>query len=143
MDFYAPISVTGAATLSRRTHAGTLVKLNAAAGQAITLPAASGSGDRYELLVETAVTSNSTTIKVANASDVMTGVAINGQDSADTAVHFTTASDTDTITFNGGTTGGLKGDRVILIDASANLWFVQVIGTASGSEATPFSATVS
>jgi hypothetical protein len=143
MDFYQPISLTAGATLSKRTHAGAVLKLNAAAGQAIVLPASVGDGSRYELVVETTITSNSSTIKVANASDVMTGVAILGQDAADTAVLFETASTTDTITLNGSTTGGIKGDRIILADISANLWHVTVIGSASGTEATPFSASVS
>lgn len=143
MDFYQPISLTASTTLSKRTHAGTLLKTNAAAGLTLTLPAAAGSGTVFSILVETAITSNNLVIQVANASDTMTGVAILGQDSADTAVHFTTGASDDTITMNGSTTGGLKGDRIVLVDAGSNLWAVSIVGTASGTEATPFSAAVS
>lgn len=137
------VAVTGDVTLSAASHDGKVVTLSKAAGIAVTLPAASGSGVKFDLIVITSVTSNTTTIKVANASDVMTGVAIVAQDSADTAVMFETAATTDTITFNGSTTGGIKGDRVELIDIAANLWAVRVVGSATGTEATPFSATVS
>lgn len=129
-------------------HAGRTITLNRAAGTAVTLPAASGSGDRYEFLIGTTVASNTTTIKVANATDTMVGTATLAQDSADTVVQFdATAGTDDTITFNGGTTGGIIGARVTARDIKLNgtdaVWLVDVFGTATGTEATPFSATVS
>lgn len=142
MDSYEPIAVTASTTLGP-VHAGTVVVVNAAAGLTLTLPAASGTGRRFEVLIGTTVTSNSVIIQVANASDVMTGTAINAQDSADTAVMFETAATSDTITMNGTTTGGIKGDRVVLKDVADNLWSVAVVGSATGTEATPFSAAVS
>ena len=54
-----------------------------------------------------------------------------------------TASDTDTITFDGTTTGGILGDFVELIDVAADKWMVRVQSSSTGSESTPFSATVS
>lgn len=141
---YAPISVTASTlTVTAAAHAGATIVLNRAAGTTVTLPAATGSGFKYTFVVGTTVTSNSDIIKVANASDVMTGLAINAQDAADTAVAFETASTTDTITLNGTTTGGIKGDRVEVEDIAANLYYVRVVGSATGTEATPFSATVS
>lgn len=133
-----------ASTLSATvaSHDSKVVTLNRAAGIAVTLPAASGSGAVFRFVLGTTVTSNSTTIKVANASDVMTGTAVVLQDTVDTVVGFETASTTDTITWNGSTTGGIKGDCVELIDVAANLWYVRVIQSATGTEATPFSATV-
>lgn len=129
-------------TVTEEAHSDLLVTLNRAAGIAVTLPAATGSGSVYKFLVGTTVTSNTTTIKVVG-DDTMTGVAMLLQDSADTIAAFETASTSDTITFNGTTTGGIKGDFVELIDAAADLWFVRVTGSATGTEATPFSATVS
>lgn len=141
---YQPINITASAvTLTRDTHAGATCTLNRAAGIAVTLPAASGTGDKYRLVIGTTVTSNSTTVKVANANDVMTGTALFGQDSADTTVLFETAVDSDTITLNGSTTGGIKGDILELEDVADNLWSVKVVGSATGTEATCFSATVS
>ena len=130
-------------TLTEAAHDGRVITVNAAAGSALTLPAATGSGFKCDLILGTTVTSNTTTVKVADATDIMTGVAIVAQDAANTGVLFETAADSDTITFNGGTTGGIKGDRVELIDIASNLWYVRVTGSATGTEATPFSATVS
>lgn len=144
MDRMQPINITSSAvTLSKEAHSGTVLTVNRAAGSTLTLPASSGDGSSFEIIVGTTVTSNSLIVKVANATDVMTGTAINGQDSADTAVLWETASTSDTITMNGTTTGGIKGDRILLKDVSSGLWFVSVIGSATGTEATPFSATVS
>lgn len=138
----APVSVTSATvTLAPDTHAFRPVVLNLAAGIAVTLPAATGSGDTYSMFIKTTFTGSST-VKVANASDVMTGYAELLQDAADTVVGFETAADTDTITFNGTTTGGLLGTQIVLVDIATNLWGVSVVGAATGVEATPFSATV-
>lgn len=138
------VSVTGAtATVTATAHSGRTVLLDRAAGQALTLPAATGTGNSYKFFVKTTITSNTTTIKVADATDVMAGVAIVANDTDASASIFETAADSDTITFNGGTTGGILGATVELQDVATNLWSVRVIGAATGSEATPFSATVS
>ena len=91
----------------------------------------------------TTVTSNNNVVSVASASDVMQGHAILGQDAADTAVLFETAADSDTITMNGSTKGGIVGDLIELVDADSGFWQVRVMGSATGTEATPFSAAVS
>jgi hypothetical protein len=138
------VSLTGAtATVTATAYSGRTVLLDRAAGQALTLPAATGTGNSYKFFVKTTITSNTTTIKVADATDVMAGVAIVANDTDASASIFETAADSDTITFNGGTTGGILGATVELQDVATNLWSVRVIGAATGSEATPFSATVS
>lgn len=141
MSLYAPIAVTASTALTR-SFANTSVVINAAAGATLTLPAASGTGDDYLFIIGTTVTSNSVIIKVANTSDVMQGVAIQAADAGSTNNAWETAADSDTITLNGSTTGGIRGDRIILRDVAANLWQVDIIGAATGTEATPFSATV-
>ena len=142
MGLYAPIAFTASATLNR-SHANTDLVVNAAAGLTLTLPAATGLGDEYAITVGTTVTSNSVIIRVANATDVMAGLAVQAADGGNTVGAYETAADSDTITFNGTSTGGIRGDRVVLRDISAGLWQVEVIGAATGSEATPFSAAVS
>ena len=97
----------------------------------------------YKFFVLTTITSNTTTIKVVDATDVMAGVAIVANDSDATASIFETTSTSDTITFDGSTTGGILGATVELQDVATNLWSVRVVGAATGTEATPFSATVS
>jgi hypothetical protein len=138
-----PITITADTTLDRDVHGEAVILIDDAAGLAVTLPDATGSGLKFHLIVKTTITSNSTTIKTPDADNVMTGTAIIGQDAADTAVLFETASTSDTITLNGSTTGGLQGDSIELIDIAANLWFVRMVGAATGIEVTPFSATVS
>jgi hypothetical protein len=138
----APVSITSAtATVNPNDHAFRAIVLDRAAGIAVTLPAATGSGDTYSFYIKTTFTS-SATVKVANSSDVMTGFAELLQDAADTVAAFETAATDDTITFNGTTTGGIKGTQVVLVDLAANLWAVSLVGAATGTEATPFSATV-
>lgn len=138
---YAPKNFTASATLSA-SDAETILTVNAAAGLTLTLPAASGSGIKYMVLVATTVTSNNVIIQVANASDVMTGLVISAADAGDTLNGWETASTSDTITLNGTTKGGVKGDYYELIDAAANLWLVQGRSSSTGTEATPFSAAV-
>lgn len=138
------VSATAATlTVTASSHAGRTVLLDRAAGQAVTLPAAAGTGNSYRFFVATTITSNSTTIKVADATDIMAGAAIVANDSDASASIFETAADSDTITFDGSTTGGIKGATVELQDVAANLWSVRIVGAATGTEATPFSATVS
>lgn len=130
-----------ALTVTSAAHSGRTVLLDRAAGQAVTLPAATGSGNSYTFFVLTTITSNSTTIKVVG-DDVMAGLAIVANDGGDTASIFETAATSDTITFDGSTTGGIRGATVELQDVAADLWSVRIVGAATGTEATPFSATV-
>jgi len=139
----SPAAVTAATlAVSPALHAGRTVLLDRAAGQALTLPAATGTGHVYKFFVKTTITTNTTTIKVVG-NDVMAGVAIVANDGGDTASIFETAADSDTITFDGSTTGGIRGATVELQDVDVDLWSVRIVGAATGTEATPFSATVS
>jgi hypothetical protein len=129
-------------TVTKALHANKTVTLNRAAGIAVVLPAATGSGDKYLFVVGTTFT-GAATIKVVG-NDIMKGTAILFQDSADTVVGFATAVDSDTIDLlgTGNSTGGILGGRYELIDMAADTWFVSIISDAAGTEATPFSATV-
>ena len=135
------VNITAALTLNENVHEGKILTVNSAAGIAIVLPASTGQGARYRLFIGTTITSVGTTIKVANASDTMGGQALQtGATGAVTA--FLASSTSDTITLDGSTTGGIKGDYIELEDVSLNLWRVTIIGSITGSAATPFSATV-
>lgn len=140
---YSPIScTTSTLSLTGSTHGLTTVVANRAAGITMTLPAASGTGVKFHIVVGTTITSNNLIVQVANSSDVMTGTALNAADAGDTAVIFETGASDDTITMNGTTKGGIKGDIIQLQDIATNLWSVFVRGSATGTEATPFSAAV-
>lgn len=140
----APVTCT-ASTLAVTAvlHAGRTITLNRAAGIAVTLPAATGTGNIYRFVMVAAVTSNTTTIKVANATDIMTGNAYVVSDGAAAVLGYTTGASDDTITLDGSTKGGLKGDLFVITDVATNVFHVQAMTAATGTEATPFSATVS
>ena len=138
-----PISATGATlTCTADTHAGRTIVISAVAGCAVTLPAATGTGSVYRFIIGSTITSNSTTIKVANTTDVMTGRAFVVSDNTAAVLGFATAAASDTITLNGTTLGGLAGDHIEIIDAITGTFAVRVFTAATGTEATPFSATV-
>ena len=127
-------TITAATATLSDYEAGGVVVVNRAAGSTITLPAATGTGYRY--LVTTIVDQTGDLIVAAAGTDVMQGVALTDM----SGVIWPTTDTTDTITLNGTTTGGLKGTRVELIDVASGIWNVLVVGEASGTEATPFSA---
>ncbi len=143
VDRMAPQPVTSATyLLDPENNQGATVYAQRAAGQAFTLPASVGDGTTYTIVVGTAITSNSTTIKVANSTDVMTGQAQIASAADNSVSVWETAASSDTITMNGTTTGGLKGDKIVLQDVAAGFWSVLYVGAGSGTLATPFSATV-
>jgi hypothetical protein len=138
------VTLAVSTSITREAHDGkTILMSGAGSARTFTLPAASGSGAKFKFRVG-AVNTSSYLIKVANATDVMDGQIISLQDAADTLVGWETASTSDTITLNGTTTGGVSiGDWVELEDIASGQWAVTGITTSSGTEATPFSATVS
>ena len=132
-------AITAAAHSGRKLYMGE-VGGNAAA--TFTLPAATGSGATYNFIVSVVNTSNYV-IQVANGDDTIDGSVILHQDSANTVVSFNTVAASDTITLNGTTKGGVSiGDELTLIDAATDQYIVKGVLTASGTEATPFSAAV-
>ncbi len=135
------IAITAATTLDGDAYAGRTVNLNSATGRIVTLPAATGSGQTYTIVVGTTVSSGSHVIRVASASDIIQGVVSVSTDAA--GVTIPTATDSDTITMNGSTTGGLRGSLVELQDVASGLWSVRGSLVSTGAEATPFSAAVS
>lgn len=139
-----PVNVTTATVaLTVATHGGRTITFNRATGIAATLPASSGSGVQFRIVVGTAFTGASS-LKVANATDTFVGNAILFQDSADTVVGFAATASDDTIDLFGtaNSTGGLLGASLVITDVAAGKWAVDYISDAGGTEATPFSATV-
>lgn len=141
----APVTITAATvTLDSATHGNRIVQLSRAAGIAVTLPLATGSGDLYRLHVKTTFTGAST-IKVASAADELQGNAILFADGGATVVGFAAADNDDTIDLLGtsNSTGGMLGGYYELEDIGVGFWRVMIVSDAGGTEATPFSATVS
>ena len=129
-------------TLSEALHGNKIVTVNKADGTAITLPAATGGGSQFELFIGTTITSVGSTIKVANSSDTMVGFVTQFADGGTTVVSYEISGTDDTITLDGSTKGGIKGDKILLTDIAVNLWSVEVKVSATGTEASPMSATV-
>ena len=130
-------SQTGATLAITSANAGVTNVLNKANGQAITLPAATGSGLSLRFLIGTTITSVGTTIAVTG-NDVFQGTCIQFADGGTTAA-FYEAAGTNRITFDGSTKGGIIGDSIELIDMRTDTWFVRILQSATGSEASPFS----
>ena len=131
-------------TLNEYTHRDSIIKLDTAAGSTVILPPATGSGTKYTFVVTVIATSNNHIVKVANANDTMQGIIqVDGDDAANAAVSFTAGSTADTITLNRTTTGSVTiGEWFEIIDIAVNKFQVMGATTATGTEATPFSATV-
>lgn len=133
------------ATAGVTADAGKTIVLNKADGATVTLPAAGGTGNVYEFYVGTAITSNSYVIKVADSTDTFIG-AVHMMDADDDSQTSITAKGTDdTLTLNGGTTGGvLLGDTIKFTDIATNKYVVQgnIIVPAGSNPGDPFSATV-
>lgn len=143
------VAITANTTLTPASHAGRTVIVNAAAGLTVTLPAATGSGAKYRLVLGTAVTSNSFVVAVASGTDFFRGVAVVMSDTAGSLIGFNTANtgtvatESDTLTWNRTTTGtAVVGDSVELEDIATAVWYIRTLNNASLVEATPFSASV-
>ncbi len=143
----ADLSAGAVVAVTAVLHAGKVVHFGKTTGTTVTLPAATGTGHRYTFVISTTATSNANIIKVANATDVMDGSVCLQQDtdSAGTLKMWLAAVGDDTITMAGAaTTGGIKGNMIILTDYKSGFWHAAAFTASSGgSEATPFSATVS
>lgn len=140
------VTTTASLALTEADHDGKTIVVDKADGAAITLPNATGSGARFKVIIGTAITSNSTTIKTSRGADHMFGGCVGSDDDGEGATGYTwklDASD-DTITLNGAATGGEAGDFFVLEDFATNKWHVfGYVKQSGGSEATPFSQTVS
>lgn len=142
----APYTIdTATFTVQAGEHAGRVGVLDRAAGIAVTLPDATGTGDVYEFVVKTTFTGDAT-IKSSRGADIMIGHAILAQDAGDTVVMFAAlaASTIDTVDMfdASNVTGGFNGMSIRLIDIATNRWSVLVLADAAGTEATPFKDTV-
>ncbi len=146
----AVVAVTGSSVaLTNPLHAGRVVQLSNLAGCAVTLPAATGSGDVYQVMRVTAATSVGDSFAVANNADYMRGVVhVVAKDDGllsqfGTLNTGTVATESDTATWNFTTTGICDiGDYIEFVDIAAHVWSVFGFYTVNGAEATPFSAAV-
>ena len=147
-------------SLTVAAHAGKIVHNDAAGAVTYTLPALNATADSAVAgpqdynnannigakftIVSSITKTGSLIVKVANANDIMTGMAtIVDTDTTDNMEGFMTAATSDTITLNGSTTGGVTHATIECVALSSTQWKVSVNTGGTGDLATPFSATVS
>lgn len=140
MPNLAIAAATTTLTLTPAAHSGKTLVIASTGGLAITPPAATGTFCTYTFVVLTTVSGGNFTFdaKAGNASDLIYGVA-NGNKVGTGVVQWGTAANTNLITWNGSTLGGIKGDWMQLTDIGLNMWQCDINGQQSGTAATPFS----
>jgi hypothetical protein len=137
-DTFGNVNLTTATTLSPELHQGVTVGMNSATGFIVTLPAATGTGNYYDILVSTTVTSGNHVVKTGG-SDVLVGTVCVATANG-TVPNITGCQSTNsTITMSGSTTGGLKGSWLHFVDIASGVWFVEANLVGTGTPATPVS----
>jgi len=130
-------------TVTAAAHAGRTVTISSAAPIAVTLPAATGTGNTYRFVFEVAATGTTSSIKCVGTDDFAGMLAVFDTSATDiTAIAFAATATDDTMAFDGTTRSGVLGTIVELIDVATGHWAGGIRGPATGSYATPFSATV-
>jgi len=116
---------------------GQTTLLDTDTGSVVTLPAATGSGCVLRFFVTDGNGSNAHQINVVGNDEFVGGLISIGT-TADQADAFTAAEagDTDRISMNGSTTGGLEGTWILLQDVSADNWAVSGIVVSTDASAT-------
>jgi len=142
-----PVTLVATSSITAADHGGRTLFLGEVGGNAIatfTMPDATGSGNIYEFIVTVANTSNYK-IQAPDASNVFTGQIMYLDEDGTAVTAYPTVAASDTITLNAGTTGGLVGDSIRMIDIAADKYAVmgQMRVAAGANPATPFSAAVS
>ena len=143
------VTLTEDTTITNAAHAGRILLMGEVGGDAsatFTLPAATGTGAEFKFIVSVVNTSNYVIQVTGN--DTIDGSVVVTNDSTDggtaSLISWPTVAASDTITLNATTTGGVQiGDYVLLTDIATNQYTVSGLLNASGTEATPFSASVS
>lgn len=123
--------------LSQPRNGRLAIRTTVATAQTFNLPAATGKGGKYSIYIGVTATGNK--IVKANGTDLIQGAAVLA--STGTSGSFSSAANTNTITLNGTTTGGVKGSLIELTDVAAGEWSVKVHGCGTGVAATCFSNT--
>jgi hypothetical protein len=131
-------------TVTEALHDGKTIVLDRAGGIAVTLPVAAP-GLKFEFVIKTTFT-GAATIKSVSGADIMIGHALMSNDSDNNTVLWQSlaATTNDTIDLFGtaNSTGGIAGQTITIWGLAANLWMVDMVGDAAGTEATPFANTV-
>ena len=154
------IDADSSTSLTVATHAGRIVHNDAAGAVTYTLPAVNATADSAVAgpgpdinnlnnvgatftIINSITKTGDLVVQVANSTDVMSGGAFYIDDTSDNVVGFETVAASDTITLNGGTTGGVTYAKIVCTVLASGTWSVSVHTGCTGSPATCFSAAVS
>lgn len=143
-DNIVAVSTAVSVTLTREDYDGKHISLNRAAGIVVNLPAAVAStiGTEFDFYIPTSL-SGTSKIKVANTADTIMGrVQVDASLASNAPTSFSAGSTADTISLNGTTTGGKKGDHFRLFVLASNQWAAYGEIGATGVSATPFVVSV-
>jgi hypothetical protein len=126
-------------------NVGGFTLLNLAAGSTATLPAATGTGNSYKLLVTVTTTSAAEKILTNPTTDTIIGTA-QGENAGTSKVFVGNASTYHSIQMPfAGTqpSGGFAGDEVECTDVATGVWECNVMYQAGTTPTTPYSASTS
>jgi len=140
------VAIVATDALTPAEHANRTVTIAKLAGLTLTLPAATGTGDVYKIVVALTNTSSAYVIQVANATDEFAGTVIQTDaDTSDTLASYPAldADGFDTVTMDGSTKGGIIGDMYTFTDIAAGRFLIEGVVTCTGTAASPLSAAVS
>lgn len=124
--------------LAPETHSERTVVAKKADGITFTLPAATGSGAKYRIVVGTTITSVGLIVNVTG-NDTLFGLALGLDGDGVPANAWAASGGNNKVTLDGSTQGGVAGDELVFEDIVADKWAVQARLQQSGTEATPFS----
>lgn len=128
-------AATTTLTLSPSLHAGMVVCIQSTGGLTITPAPATGTGNEYTVAVIVTPSGGNVTIdfKLANASDLIQGVTSIG---ATTSGTFATATNSNLVTWNAGTTGGIVGTWFQWVDAASHVNIItdgSIVGSSTAA----------
>jgi hypothetical protein len=138
------VAVTATDAITQAEHEGRVNIITGTAAKTLTLPEATGSGDRYKFIFAE-VNTNGTVFVTADTTNCDIRGSLNILDAdANAQTAYPGNADDDTITLNGTTTGGLIGDWIEFVDIATDVWHVmgQLVCPAGSNVADMFSAAV-
>lgn len=136
------VAVTATDAITQAEHEGRTNIITGTAAKTLTLPEATGSGDRYKFIIAE-VNTNGTVFVTADTGncDIRGSLNILDADSNAQTAYPGNAGD-DTITLNGTTKGGQIGDWIEFVDIATDVWHVmgQLVCPAGSNVADMFSS---
>jgi hypothetical protein len=140
----APVACGATCTLST-SNKGAYTLLNQAAGSVATLPAATGTGNTYKLLISVATTSAAEKVLTNPTTDVIIGTA-QGENAGTAKVFVGNAGTYHSLQmpFTGSQpSGGFVGDSMDCTDIASGTWLCNIRYQAGTTPTTPYSASTS